>query len=242
VDLQEGTARFADRGALCEALKISPDAEIIITGIDHDPQVEAVWALSDARHNAFLELARLEPTAITTPNFSLILDRPRGDNLHAMKRIGLIYNEMAQAQLPVILHPNARTEHDMSRWWTDFIAPRPWLDTIAYEFGTGSGYKGRMETHCEWLNRIARRRPMTIIVRGNPQAIELLTDFKEIVYIESTSFLKAANRQWPTRVGNQRLDWTTQESPTFDGHLDRAVTEVAEYLRLRHFSNRVIAA
>jgi hypothetical protein len=52
----------------------------------------------------------------TTPNYSLFVDRPRWDDLHAMKRIAIVHGEFLEAGMPGALHVNGRTDRDFERW------------------------------------------------------------------------------------------------------------------------------
>jgi hypothetical protein len=184
-----------------------------LTGVDHDPEVERIWALHEYRPAVFRGIASLGIACATTPNFSMILDVPRSDNLHAMKRIGILYNEMSQAGLPTAIHINGRTSRDFERWG-DFLRARPYIGAISYEFITGSGLSGRLETHAEWLNAVrnAVGRPLACVVRGNPNCLELLSLSYTSVYIETTSFVKSIKRQAPLRLGNSRLRWSRNRS------------------------------
>ena len=59
---------------------------MIVSGVDKDGPIERWWDYKD-RELVLASLKQLGITLITTPNFSLLTDVPRTDNLHAMKRI-----------------------------------------------------------------------------------------------------------------------------------------------------------
>lgn len=240
IDFKRGTSRFSNERELRTTFKLGQQTQIVLSGVDHDPKIEAIWRLGSRRASVFAELAKLPIIGVSTPNFSCVLDRPRTDDLHSIARIAQIFNEMAIAGLPVWLHPNARTAHDMERWWREFISPRDDIHTIAYEFITGSGLINRMPEHCKWLNSLAKRRDLSIVIRGNPLAIDLLSDFKNITYIESTSFVKATKRQWPQRIDNAKLIWQKNESEYIDQHLSTAHQEV-KHLLMQKFDRLRIA-
>ena len=52
------------------------------------------------------------------------------------------------------LHLNARTDHDYARW-TKFVAERPEVTMVAFEFATGAGYSERLEWHVDRLCALA---------------------------------------------------------------------------------------
>jgi hypothetical protein len=79
---------------------------------------------------------------VTAPNYSLILNVPRQDNLHNMKRIALVWAEFMAGGVACALHVNGRTPYDYMRW-RDFVAERPEVRHIAFEFGTGAGSSAR---------------------------------------------------------------------------------------------------
>jgi Domain of unknown function (DUF4417) len=210
IDFKAKRARFADRAALCDAFKISVSTKIVVTGVDHDPSIERVWALGRHRATIFKDIATLGFSCVTTPNFSMILDVPRMDNMHAMQRIGILYCEMSEAGLPAALHINGRTDRDFERW-SNFVSCRPYIGAISYEFITGSGLVSRLDRHLEWINSVIEEagRPLRCILRGNPACLDKLHANAVPIYIETTSFVKSVKRQIPTRYGNQGLKWRT---------------------------------
>src|SRR3546814_16302451 len=101
------------------------------------------------------QLAALDIALITPPNYSVLTDVPRTDNLHAMKRILMATVEMMQAGLPTALPANARTERDFERWG-ELIAERPEIPYLAFEFAPGAGRglpeEGRLGKR--WVDRV----------------------------------------------------------------------------------------
>jgi hypothetical protein len=65
---------------------------------------------------------------VTTPNYSLFLDRPRWDDMHAMKRIALMHEEFLAEGMPAALHVNGRTDSDF-RHWGSYVTARPKFHT-----------------------------------------------------------------------------------------------------------------
>lgn len=225
IDFKQGSARFDTRGALADYFKVSPYTKLILTGVDHDAEIEKVWHLAERRLSIFKSLARLGIATATTPNFSTILDVPRTDNLHSMKRIAILYIEMCTAGIPTALHINGRTDRDFQRW-AIFIKNRLGLNAISYEFITGSGLKTRIGQHVTWLNAVAEHvdRPLLIFVRGNPGCLPDLNKRYTPVYIESTSFVKTIKRQLSFRFGNSGLRWMTSKLPIATDLSDRMQT------------------
>ncbi len=210
VNFRQGHLRFANRAALCAHYRISARAQIILTGVNLDHRIEAWWQLGERRRIELIEDMRgLGIDLVTTPNFSVILDQPRTDDMHAIKRILITFSEFANGGLACALHPNGRTERDFERW-AEEIAARPEVTTLAYEFVTGPGRKARQPWHLVRLAKLARGagRELDIVVRGDPGVICFLRrHFRKVIYIETTAFMKSLKRQRAERVGNDRLRW-----------------------------------
>ena len=217
VNFREGRLRFEERAALCEAFRLPLDAKIILTGVNLDHRIEPWWKLAERRIPIIRNMHRIGIDLVTTPNFSVILDQPRTDDIHAMKRIAILFSEFANGGIACALHPNGRTERDFERW-AAFIADRNEVKTLAYEFITGPGRKVRQPWHLARLADLARRaeRDLTIIVRGNPSVVAFLRlHYRKVIYIETTAFMKSLKRQRAERAGNNRLRWLS--APTSRG-------------------------
>jgi hypothetical protein len=87
IDFKRGELRFRTRGDLCRAFHVDSSGQIVLTGVNHDHLIEPWWSLGEARLRLIDGLRMLGVAAVTTPNFSLVLDNPRTDDLHAIKRI-----------------------------------------------------------------------------------------------------------------------------------------------------------
>lgn len=217
LDFQSGKLRFRTRSHLCSEFKLSTKMRLILTGVNHDQRIEPIWTLGFRRSEILRGLKDLGIEAISVPNFSVVLDHPRYDDLHSIKRIGLLFSEFQSAGISSALHPNGRTEKDFERWGR-FISEREEVNLLSYEFITGPGRKDRMSFHLTELGNIARNagRPLDIIVRGNPSVIsELQRTFRNVTYIETTGFMKSLKRQRAERLGNGALRWIS--SPTDGG-------------------------
>ncbi len=214
VNFKTARLKFADRAALCKSFGIDPTAQIILTGVNLDHRIEPWWSLGTKRVPLILGMVSLGIELVTAPNFSVVLDQPRTDDMHAMKRIAIVFSEFQEHGLACALHPNGRTDKDFDRW-ARFIADRPEISVLAYEFITGPGRVARKPFHLAHLADLARAagRDLDIIVRGDPGVIPYLRQhFRNVVYIETTAFMKTIKRQRAERIGNDRLRWTP--SPT----------------------------
>lgn len=243
VDFRQGRLRFPDRAALCAHYRISSDAQIILSGVNLDHRIEQWWRLGQQRIAVIGEMRSIGIDLVTTPNFSVVLDQPRTDDMHAMKRILIVFAEFASAGIACALHPNGRTERDFERWG-DEIAARPEVTTLAYEFITGPGRKARQGWHLDRLCDLAERagRELDIVLRGDPRVINVLRQhFRKVVYIETTAFLKSLKRQRADRASNNRLRWVsapTAEGEAIDDLLSRNLQERIALLRSLYYGER----
>lgn len=216
VQATKGAVRFRSKVELCEHFRILPSSFVIASGVATDGPLEAWWKLDD-RRGLIRELKRAGVDLVTAPNYSLFSAVPRWDNLHAVKRIGIVWSEFQLEGLPAAVHLNAASEHDYERW-TEFIAERPEASLVAVEFGTGAGDPGRLQQHVEWLCKLASSidRPLTLIVRGAKELLGRLSgSFSQVVYLDSDAFLKTQKRHRADIARNGRLTW--RSLPTLPG-------------------------
>jgi len=230
--------KFKSKKQLCEHFGIHIDTKVYVTGIDKDKHIEKWWALTSRVRPALIrQLKSVGVSLITTPNYSMMTDVPRLDNLHSMSRIADNFAEFQSFGLAAALHPNSRTEKDFERW-AELISSRGEIRTLAYEFGTGSGHKNRIKKHIDGLLEIANRsnRDLDIIVRGNTNVISpLLNVYRNVTFIEASSFMKTVNFKKAIRRGNRRVIWETyQEDGMFsiDRLFEHNIEESSSLLNL----------
>jgi hypothetical protein len=210
-----GAPRFSFRSTLQSKFLISRGPTILLTGTDEDAPLERWWGLGEpARCKIIQALIKAGVTMATTPNYSLITNRPRTDDLHSIKRIGLVFSEFLNEGLPAALHVNGRTDMDFLRW-SQFIAERPEVTHIAYEFRTMSG---RQQTHVDWLVGLTRSvgRPLHLLVRGGSEFLPTLREaFAGVTFLDTSVFMKTMKRQRAHRRMDGVMVW--QKNPTDRG-------------------------
>src|SRR5262249_18450629 len=153
--------------------------------------IEYYWTHRKAAKLPY-QLARIKPTLITVPNYSLFLAVPREDNLYSMKRIAVCWDELVRSGIPTALHVNARTDRDWERW-TEFVAKRGEIQSIAYEFATGPACLERGKWHAQKLIKLANEvgRDLQIILRGGYYYLKDISEaFAETVFIDTSSYVK----------------------------------------------------
>jgi hypothetical protein len=207
-DRKEGKPKYHTRDDLCNNFKISTDTPFLLTAIQRDRPLERWWELGQAKRKVIIRAARdCGAILATTPNYSLFLDRPRWDDLHAMKRIALAHSEFLEGGMPAALHVNGRTEADFGRW-AEFIVAHPEVTHLSFEFTTGTGRPTRRRQHALWLCGLATSvgRPLHLLVRGGSDVLpELCAAFAGVTFLETTTFLKTMMRF--RAIGNETVDW-----------------------------------
>jgi len=233
VEARAAAVRFKNPQHLRDAFRLEPSAKVILTGTATDPSLERWWSFGECRVDAIRALQALGISLVTTPNYSLFTDQPRWDDLHSMKRIALVHQEFLKAGMPAALHVNARTERDWDRWG-EFIASRPENPHIAFEFGTGAGWAGRIQWHAEQLVklRIAADRPLHLIVRGGITVLpRLFAIFDKVTLLETSIFHKTMRRKAAFQRSDGAVRWKhapTAQDEALDALLTHNWTVVSE--------------
>ena len=125
--------------------------------------------------------------------------------------------------LSAALHVNGRTEADFARW-ASYLASRPEITHVSYEFGTGTGWARRRVQHAAWLAGLALSvgRPLTLVVRGGTDLLpSLASAYASVTVLETNVFMKTVMRQRavPADTGAP-LTWQASPTPlgaTLDG-------------------------
>jgi hypothetical protein len=188
--------KWQSREDLLTALKVDSNANLIVDGIGVDSSLERFWGAARAA-GAVSQIAALKPTWVITPNYSMISDVPRWDNLHSMKRIAQIWHEFTAEGVPTALHVNARTITDWDRW-TAFIAPRSEVTAVSFEFATGGKFKERREAFTEQLIRLGDScdRRLRLFLRGGKSVVRRLShSFLSVTISDPNAFMKTMKRR-----------------------------------------------
>jgi hypothetical protein len=226
---RNGDCRFATRDDVSEVFKIDPAAQLFLSGVAQDHEVERWWKLeATGRIKAIANLRRLGIAMVTTPNFSLMVDRPRWDDLHSMERIAKVYHELVSEGQAAALHVNGRTRHDFVRWG-EYIAAHPEVTHLAYEFTTGAKSPARMLQHAEWLIELAKisGRRLGLVLRGGIHVVAPLSSHFQVSFIDSSPFEKAVHRLVASLDANGQRGWlkrTTADGEPIDALLAENVS------------------
>jgi hypothetical protein len=204
------TPRFVSRAELCDRLKVDYSSNIVISGIADDYEIEAWWKLgSKKRRSAVKTFREIGIKFVTSPNYSVISNRPRFGDLDAMKRIAIVQHEFQSEGIVCALHVNGRTDRDFDRW-AEYLNLRTEISNIAFEFSTGAKYGARRETYIRWLLKLAKvvERPLHITITGITNVIpDLAAAFEGVTYLDSSAIMKSKKRKMATLKGNKDLEW-----------------------------------
>jgi len=237
--------RTADE--LRSAYQLHSDTRIIISGIGKDEEIERWWRLGEKRLTIIDALKNLRIDLVTAPNYSIVLDVPRFNDLHSLKRILVTSAEFINAGLPCALHTHGRTDHDFMRWG-EYLRNNTEISVLAYEFTTGSARVDRVDYHVEQLDTVRRiaDRPLSIVVRGSVKCLPGLQNiFESVTYLESNSFMKTTKRQEAYISNQKKLKWKsshTANGEKLDGLLRDNVVVVKKFVEENSFIAETIAA
>lgn len=231
-----GLLKFKSREEIAAKFRFDPNAKIVVVGVDVDPLIEPYWSAGRAAR-IYDSLAAIKPDLVTTPNFSTFANVPRWDNLHGMKRIAIAWSELVSSGIPSSLHLNARTDRDWERW-IEFICERKEVRSVALEFGTGAAVPERGQYRVEKLLKLAAAAPreLQLVIEGGCRYLnELKEAFHEVVFIDTTSYVKTMQRQKIICDPGKPDVWVTSHTPfgkPIDALLQHNITEVAKSIAL----------
>lgn len=212
---KSGRLKCPDDAALRRRFQLAANVPVILSATAKDHFIEAWWNLGIARRKEIIRALRdIGVLSVTTPNYSLFTSQPRWDDMHSMKRIALAWEEFLSQGMPAALHVNARCERDSERW-AEFIAMRPEVTTIAFEFGTGAGRGECRQRHTHRLIQIAKHtsRPLQLLVRGASNQIAMLrTGFQDVSVLDTTTFMKTMYRYRATERDGAIM-WQSDPTP-----------------------------
>jgi hypothetical protein len=214
IQRHNGEIRYASTADLAKGFGVATGVPVILTGTAADRPLERWWSLGQRRREGIRALRDLGIALVTTPNYSLFIDQPRWDDLHSMKRIAIVHEEFLSEGLPAALHVNARTERDWERW-AEYIAARPEVTHVAFEFATGAGWARRTAWHSDQLVQLAGAvgRPLHLVVRGGGKILPALaTAFSGITLLDTSVFMKTKSRQRAVLAAPGTVNWSP--SPT----------------------------
>jgi hypothetical protein len=230
----EGTLRFTSRAEIEAKFHIGPRAAIVLIGSGRDKAIEDWWELSARRAAVLAALRGLGVVLITSPNYSMFTNEVRYNDMHSMKRIGIVWQEIVEAGIPGAYHLNAATQHDYERL-TGFITERPEVTDVSFEFKTGAAWRRRLPFHIAELSQLAGRvgRPLHLVMIGGTIALPALSAaFARVTYVDTSAFMKTMHRQ-RLYLGNDGKIKKTSELTLTGQPLDRLLGDNVAMMQAR---------
>ena len=210
-DRRTGKHRFKEFDEVVKKFRIGQNSRVILTGTDTDKSLERWWGLGPKRLDVIQNLLDLGIEMVTTPNFSLFVNRPRQDDLHSIKRIALTHEEFQRKGIRAALHVNARTQHDWERWIT-FISNRAEIKDVAYEFATGAGRSDRIDWHvshlCELATSVGHGLHLTVRTGRDGTLKKFAAAFEGVSVLDTNTIMKTLMRQRARLTSDNSLHWS----------------------------------
>ena len=189
-------ARYDTPESMRDGLRLSRGTAVIVSSIAPDQPLEDFWA-SHISEGTLGQLASLRLLAMTVPNFSFMLDVPRINSLYNLTRIFRMSERISDAGIATILHLQASTRHDWTRW-ARVLRDQPKSLCVAVEFQTGAR---RHETGSQYFAGLVGLqdqlgRPLhPFAVAGGCRMREFARHFKTFSVVDSTPFIKTMKRR-----------------------------------------------
>ncbi len=209
-------SRFADGAQLRAFYRLRPDAKVILSGVAIDRRIERFWA-EHRKHGIATQLARLNLSGVTTPNFSFFTDVTRFQILRNRKRLMLVNERLSEAGVPVAPHLNAITDRDWE-FWEEMLQDHQNVSVVTLEFQTGYAASAdgtdailRVADLQQKLGRLIH----PILVGGAKHYLEAQKYFTRFTVIDSRPFMEAQNRRTLTATETGGFRW--RKTPTAIG-------------------------
>jgi hypothetical protein len=228
--------RALDAEELANAYGGTPEKGWVLTGVDHDYRIEQIWSLGKAGRQALFDgFAKAGIKCATSPNFSLMADVPRSDNLYSRKRIAIVWNELNAAGVPCALHLNGRTPADFAFYAS--LLKETGGSTVSFEFGTGAASRAASGLFVDRMERLVAMvgRPLNLVTRGGvAQYVRLNSIFENVIQLDTAAHMKAKHRQVLLRGTRGRgFRWVTQVSSAPLGELFQQAVEQCRWVDMR---------
>jgi hypothetical protein len=233
------------REQLERRFRLAAGTPLILSGVELDHRIEKYWGVTRGRTELIAGIRALNPLIVTTPNYSVVLDAPRHDAMHSLKRILLAWSELHDAGVRTALHLNAITDRDYQRM-LEFLRVHSEVRAISIEFETGAATEQQGMYHAEQLDRVVQGLGRTphLVFRGDARWLPVLRrTFPTITILNGAASVRTRKRRRAV-LADEQLRW--ESSPTargapLDELLQHNFLRVSEWLALKVASAGVMA-
>lgn len=207
--------RFRSLDELRARFHLSPHTKVILSGVAPDACIEDFWA-EHVFKRILEQLAELQFSAMTVPNYSFMTDIPRTNSLYNLSRIFRMSERISEAGIPTMLHINASNPKDWDRWF-GVLQEQSHVQTVSMEFQTGLRNKTLAKRFLDRLADLQQRlgRPIhPFVLGGTGQMCEFAKVFSRFTAVDATPFIKTMKRQSLEKAGTR---WKWRSSFTSHG-------------------------
>ena len=187
---------FSSADELRDAFHLSRRSRILIVGVGKDQPLEDFWETHVTR-DLIGQLARLNLSGMSVPNFSFMSDVPRLNSLVNLSRMFRIAERLTERGIPTVLHLQASTRFDWGRW-RDVMQMQADSHYVALEFQTGTRQKEVGDKYYFGLRDLQEklgRALHPLMVAGGGRLRDLRKDFPTFSVIDSVPFMRTMKRR-----------------------------------------------
>jgi hypothetical protein len=225
------------RPQLEQRFRLAPGTPLILSGVELDHKIEKFWGVKRGRADLIAGIKALDPLIVTTPNYSVVLDAPRHDAMHSLKRILLAWSELHDAGIRTALHLNAVTDKDYERM-AEFLHAHPEVRAVSVEFETGAASEEQGLYHAAQLDRLVQRlgRAPHLVFRGDARWLPVLRkSFFTATILNGAASVRTRKRRRAV-VKAERLSWEsspTERGAPLDELLQHNLAHVGAWLEMK---------
>lgn len=233
------------RAQLERRFRLAAGTPLILSGVELDHKIEKYWGVTRGRTELIAGIRALNPLIVTTPNYSVVLDAPRHDAMHSLKRILLAWSELHDAGIRTALHLNAITDRDYQRM-LEFLHVHSEVRAVSVEFETGAATEEQGLYHAEQLDRVVQGigRAPHLVFRGDARWLPVLRrTFPTITILNGAASVRTRKRRRAV-FKNEQLRWESSLTPRgapLDELLQHNFSGVSQWLALKVASAGVVA-
>ena len=144
-----GQPKFVTRAEVEARFGICPATAIVLIGSGRDKAIEGWWRLSEHRPTVLASLRTLGVVLVTAPNYSMFTDEVRYNDMHAMKRIGMVWQEIVAGPAPRALTISTHVHRTIMCALPNFIKERRGNRLMLHlNFRTGAAWRTRLRLPC----------------------------------------------------------------------------------------------
>lgn len=177
------------------SFRLNMNTKIILSSIAADHELEYFW--KERHHRRLIDgIVENQPLHVIPPNFSLVQDLPRFDNLANIKRSVICAEELSNRGISVIPYLAGITDRDWERW-ADFLKNQPRITMVCKEFQTGPRNRIIAVWHLDRLRQLQDRlgRKLHLIGIGARRHYQYIHSFAGTTVIDSVPFMRTMHRR-----------------------------------------------